>query len=57
MWDDASTIEPGMQADIIAVPGNPLDEISLLETLTFVMIRGVVVKQPGVASDAGMLEQ
>jgi imidazolonepropionase-like amidohydrolase len=32
-------------ADIIAVDGNPLDNISLMENVTFVMKDGVVYKQ------------
>ena len=37
------TIETGKTADIIAVAGNPLDDISLLERVGFVMQAGVVV--------------
>ena len=57
MWDDVGTIEPGMQADIIAIPGNPLDDISALETVSFVMIGGKIIKQPGEAATTGMLLQ
>lgn len=38
-------IQPGYLADIIAVDGNPLDNISLLEQVTFVMKDGVIYKQ------------
>ena len=46
-WDDRlGTIEPGMLADIIAVGKNPLDDISALEEVVFVMLNGEVIKQP-----------
>ncbi len=38
------SIEKGKYADIIAVEGNPLDNISVLEHVTFVMKGGVVYK-------------
>lgn len=37
-------IAPGMSADIIAVSGNPLDDITVLESVTFVMKEGRVYK-------------
>jgi imidazolonepropionase-like amidohydrolase len=47
-WDDRlGTIETGKLADIIAVPGNPLEDMSALERVSFVMIGGKVVKRPG----------
>jgi imidazolonepropionase-like amidohydrolase len=42
--DEIGTIEPGKSADIIAVNGDPLEEISELERVTFVMRTGLVVK-------------
>jgi imidazolonepropionase-like amidohydrolase len=48
-WDDRlGTIEAGKLADIIAVPGNPLEDLSALERVSFVMIGGKIVKRPGV---------
>ncbi|MGA1998767.1 MAG: amidohydrolase family protein [Terriglobales bacterium] len=44
---DVGTIEPGKLADIVAVPGDPLSDITLLEKVQFVMKDGVVVKQSG----------
>jgi len=38
-------LKPGYYADIIAVPGNPLDDISVVEHVSFVMKNGVVVRQ------------
>lgn len=44
-WEDrVGEIAPGMYADIIAVHGNPLDDISELEDVDFVMKGGVVYK-------------
>jgi imidazolonepropionase-like amidohydrolase len=38
-------LKPGYYADIVAVPGNPLDDISTLERVSFVMKGGVVIRQ------------
>jgi imidazolonepropionase-like amidohydrolase len=56
-WDDRlGTLERGKLADIIAVPGNPLTDISALERVSMVMIGGKLVKRPGEkASLAGTL--
>lgn len=51
-WDDRiGTIERGKLADIIAVPGNPLDDIVALERVSFVMINGRIVRQPSATRD------
>jgi imidazolonepropionase-like amidohydrolase len=42
---DRGVIAEGFGADLIAVEGNPLENISLLENPTFVMKRGKVYKQ------------
>jgi imidazolonepropionase-like amidohydrolase len=44
MGGELGALEPGYLADIIAVGGNPLDDISLLESVHFVMRDGVVYK-------------
>ena len=50
------TIEPGMLADIIAVPGNPLEDIGQLERVSMVMMGGKLIKRPGQPSSlAGLL--
>jgi imidazolonepropionase-like amidohydrolase len=43
---EIGTIAPGMQADLIAVDGNPLEDITALRRVVFVMRRGVVFKSP-----------
>jgi imidazolonepropionase-like amidohydrolase len=44
-WSDrVGSIEPGKRADIVAVTGNPLDNIAELESIQFVMKDGVVYK-------------
>ena len=45
--DHIGTLEPGKDADIIAVSGSPLDDVKRLENVTFVMRRGVVHKLDG----------
>jgi imidazolonepropionase-like amidohydrolase len=42
--EDRGTLAPGKLADIIAVPGNPLEDIKVMERVAFVMKDGVVVK-------------
>ncbi len=45
-------IKPGLAADLIAVPGNPLEKIDALRDVQFVMKDGVVFKQKGVMTPA-----
>jgi imidazolonepropionase-like amidohydrolase len=42
---DAGTIEPGKRADIVAVAGDPLGDVTLLKKMSFVMKDGRVHKQ------------
>jgi len=44
LQDSIGTLEAGRVADIIAVPGNPLKDITVLSRATFVMKSGAVVK-------------
>lgn len=44
--DDRGRIAEGLLADIIAVPGNPLDDIRVMENVSFVMLGGEIVKHP-----------
>jgi len=43
--DEAGKLEPGMRADIIAVKGNPLQDITALQKVVFVMKNGDVFNQ------------
>lgn len=43
--DELGSIKAGKQADIIAVPGNPLQDINLMGQVSFVMKAGQIYKQ------------
>jgi imidazolonepropionase-like amidohydrolase len=45
--DRLGTLEPGKDADIIAVSASPLQNVRQLENVRFVMRRGVVHKLDG----------
>ena len=45
--DSVGTIEAGKLADIVAVQGDPLSDIALLKSVSFVMKDGTVYKQGG----------
>ena len=44
--DRVGSIEPGKFADLIAVPGDPTEDLAILESVPFVMKGGEVFKQP-----------
>jgi imidazolonepropionase-like amidohydrolase len=46
--DDRGQLKPGMLADIIAVPGNPLGDITVLGKVNFVMKGGKIYRRPSV---------
>ena len=46
MQAQVGTIEPGKLADIVAVPGDPLADVTVLEKVNFVMKGGVVFRKP-----------
>lgn len=45
---EGGTVEPGKWADLVAVRGNPLEDVELLKNIGFVMKDGAVYKQDGV---------
>ena len=45
-WEgQIGALKPGYLADIIAVPGDPLKDISALKNVTFVMKGGAIYKK------------
>lgn len=42
--DRVGAVRPGMLADIVAVPGNPLQDIKVTQSVFFVMKDGVVYR-------------
>jgi imidazolonepropionase-like amidohydrolase len=44
--NEIGNLKPGYYADIIAVPGNPLQDISLLTHVSFVMKNGAIYRKP-----------
>lgn len=53
-WSDrVGVVEPGRYADLIAVDGDPLADITELERVKFVMKGGVVVKDQSKAITSG----
>ena len=40
------TLEPNKLADVVAVTGNPLEDISMMKHVVFVMKEGEIFKQP-----------
>ncbi|HYZ47548.1 MAG TPA: amidohydrolase family protein, partial [Sphingomonas sp.] len=42
--DQIGTLEPGKRADLIAVAGDPLRDVTVLKSVSFVMKDGKVVK-------------
>lgn len=45
--DELGTVSAGKYADLVAVPGNPLDDISVMSKVSFVMKAGMVYKRDG----------
>jgi imidazolonepropionase-like amidohydrolase len=50
---DLGSLTAGKFADVVAIPGNPLDDISLMKRVSFVMKAGVIYKQDSKAIDLG----
>jgi imidazolonepropionase-like amidohydrolase len=54
---DIGSVSAGKFADVVAVPGNPLDDITLMQKVDFVMKEGVVyAKQPNTQSAVAEVE-
>jgi imidazolonepropionase-like amidohydrolase len=51
---DLGSISVGKIADVVAVPGNPIDDISLMKRVSFVMKQGVVYKVNSVPVDTAL---
>ena len=45
--DELGSVTAGKYADLVAVPGDPLDDISVMSKVSFVMKAGVVYKRDG----------
>ncbi len=58
-WDDRlGTVQAGKLADLVAVYGNPLDDLKALESVGFLMAGGHIVKTPaGGETLAGLLSR
>jgi imidazolonepropionase-like amidohydrolase len=48
---DLGSVSPGKLADLIAVPGNPLEDVSLMRRVSFVMKDGAIYKRAGKPTD------
>jgi imidazolonepropionase-like amidohydrolase len=44
--NEVGALKAGYWADIIAVPGNPVNDISVLTRVSFVMKGGIVYRKP-----------
>jgi imidazolonepropionase-like amidohydrolase len=44
LGDKIGSLKPGMLADIVAVPGNPIDDIKVTQQVIFVMKEGVIYR-------------
>jgi imidazolonepropionase-like amidohydrolase len=51
-YDTRGPIKPGRFADLIAMPGNPLEDLDALKGVEFVMKDGLVFKRDGVMTPA-----
>jgi imidazolonepropionase-like amidohydrolase len=54
MGDRIGSIAPGFEADLVAVSGNPLDDIKAVRNVVFVMKGGKTVRAPQASSPAAL---
>ena len=52
--EDVGALGKGMQADLIAVPGNPIEDISAVANVSFVMKGGAIYRNETVKQPAGV---
>jgi hypothetical protein len=45
--DELGSLTPGKFADIVTVPGNPLEDINLMSKVDFALKAGTIYKQNG----------
>ena len=45
--DEVGQLKPGFYADVVGVPGNPLEDITAVERVSFVMKGGFIYRQEG----------
>ena len=51
---ELGSVAAGKTADVVAVPGNPIDDISLMKRVSFVMKEGIVYKLNSVPVDTAL---
>jgi imidazolonepropionase-like amidohydrolase len=51
---ELGSVAPGKLADVVAVPGNPIDDISLMKSVSFVMKEGIVYKLNSLPVDTAL---
>jgi len=54
---DLGSVTVGKLADLVAVAANPLEDVSLLKRVSFVMKDGVIYKQEGKAIETDRLAE
>jgi imidazolonepropionase-like amidohydrolase len=44
LQDKVGALKPGMLADVVAVPGNPIEDIKVTQSVIFVMKDGAILR-------------
>jgi imidazolonepropionase-like amidohydrolase len=55
--DDLGVVEAGRCADLVAMPGDPIADISATAKVDFVMARGQIRRRPSAAAAANSIER